>query len=148
MITDKHLAIIKAALTYFDEEFAAHGEAFKSYLAEADRKLRIVSEDFRETRERISEVTLRQVMFDTETNRLAMKNHFDTKDCINRSTPAKQIHYVALLIPKRLLPDGFRVLILTQSPSISSEIVNSNVSAIFSMFRSAKFRSPRSMPPT
>ena len=99
MITDKEMTIVRAALQYFCDEFEPHGDSFESYLSQQDRQLGIVNSDLRRVLELFRATKLRQVMLDTETNRLVSKDHFASEDALKVPTPAKRIKYVTLLLP-------------------------------------------------
>lgn len=99
MISEKELAITRIALRYYCEEFEPHGNSFESYVSEEDRKYVIQNSDLRRTLEKFGSVNIRQVMFDSESNRLVSKQHFASVDAASVPTPAKRISYVAILIP-------------------------------------------------
>ena len=99
MITEKEMVIVCAALQYFCEEFEPHGDSFESYLSEQHQQLGIVNSDLRRTLELFRATKPRQVMLDTETNRIVVKEHFASEDALMTPTPAKRISYVTLLLP-------------------------------------------------
>ena len=99
MITDKDMVIIRAALQYFCDEFEPHGDSFESYLSQQDRQLGIANSDLRRVRELFRASKPRQVMLDTESNRLISKEHFASEEALKVATPAKRIKYVTLLLP-------------------------------------------------
>ena len=99
MITDKDMTVVRAALQYFCDEFEPHGDSFESYLSQQDRQLGIVNSDLRRVLELFQSTKLRQVMLDTESNRLVSKEHFASADAMNVPTSAKRIKYVTLLLP-------------------------------------------------
>ena len=47
MITDKEMAIVRAALQYFCDEFEPRGDSFESYLSQQDRQFGIANSDLR-----------------------------------------------------------------------------------------------------
>ena len=98
MITDKEMAIVRVALQYFCDEFEPHGDSFLSYLSQRERQLGIANSDLRRVLELFRATKLRQVMLDTETNRLVSKDHFASEDALKVPTPAKRIIYVPLLL--------------------------------------------------
>lgn len=102
MITEKEMAIVRAALQYFCQEFEPHGDSFESYLSQQDRQLGIVNSDLRRVLELFRAIKPRQVMLDTESDRLVSKNHFAVEDALKVPTPAKRIKYVTLLLPVEL----------------------------------------------
>ena len=99
MITDKEMAIVRAALQYFCDEFEPHGDSFESYLSQQDRQLGIANSDLRRVLELFRATKLRQVMLDKESNRLVSKEHFASEDAMKGLTPAKRVIYVTLLLP-------------------------------------------------
>ena len=99
MITDKDMVIIRAALQYFCDEFEPHGDSFESYLSQQDRQFGIANSDLRRVLELFRATKPRQVMLDTESNRLVSKEHFASEDALKEPTPAKRIKYVTLLLP-------------------------------------------------
>ena len=88
MITDKDMVIIRAALQYFCDEFEPHGDSFLSYLSQQDRQLEIANSDLRRVLELFRATKLRQVMLDTESNRLVSKEHFASKGCLLYTSPS------------------------------------------------------------
>ena len=99
MIAEKQLAIVRAALRFFEEEMGPHGNSFETYLDEEDRRLGITNVDLAATCETFASLILRQVLLDTETGRLVSTQHFSNQDAAEAPTPANQIKYVALLLP-------------------------------------------------
>ena len=99
MITDKEMVIVRAALQYFCDEFEPHGDSFLSYLSQQDRQLGIANSDLRRVLELFRATRPRQVMLDTESNRIVSKEHFASEDAMKVPTPAKRIEYVTLLLP-------------------------------------------------
>ena len=93
------MVIIRAALQYFCDEFEPHGDSFLSYLSQQDRQLGIANSDLRRVLELFRATRPRQVMLDTESNRIVSKEHFASEDAMKGLTPAKQIIYVTLLLP-------------------------------------------------
>lgn len=88
MITEKEMAIVRAALQYFCQEFEPHGDSFKSYLSQQERQYGIANSDLRRVLELFRAIKPRQVMLDTESDRLVSKNHFASVDALKVSTPA------------------------------------------------------------
>ncbi len=103
MIIDKHLAIVRAALLFFVEEMGSHGSAFEMYLDGEAMDLGIQNSDLKQTRDLFGNVVTRKVMLDTESNRLANKQHFACKDADQTAPPAKRIVYVTLLVPREFV---------------------------------------------
>ena len=99
MVTDKHLAVVRAALKFFVEEMAPHGNSFESYLDDLGNRLKVRSGDLKDAQEQFLNLRSRQVMLDIESNKLVMKQHFATDDAKDSPTPAKRIKYVTLLLP-------------------------------------------------
>ena len=99
MITEKEMTIVRAALQYFCDEFEPHGDSFESYLSQHDRRMGIANSDLRRVLELFRATKPRQVMLDTESNRLVSKEHFASEDALKVPTPAKRIKYVTLLLP-------------------------------------------------
>ena len=99
MVTDKHLAVVRAALKFFVEEMGPHGNSFESYLDDLGNPLEIRNPDLKDAQEQFLNLRSRQVMLDTESNKLVMKQHFATDDAKDSPTPAKRIQYVTLLLP-------------------------------------------------
>ena len=99
MITEKEMTIVRAALQYFCDEFEPHGDSFESCLSKQDRQLGIENSDLRRVLELFRATEPRQVMLDTESNRLVSKEHFASEDAFKVPTPAKRIKYVTLLLP-------------------------------------------------
>ena len=99
MFTDKDMAIVRAALQYFCDEFEPHGDSLESYLSQHDRRLEIANSDLRRVLELFRATRPRQVMLDTESNRIVSKEHFASEDAMKGLTPAKRIIYVTLLLP-------------------------------------------------
>ena len=99
MITDKDMTVVRAALQYFCDEFEPHGDSFESYLSQRERQLGIANSDLRRVLELFRATKPRQVMLDTESNRLVSKEHFASEDALKVATPAKRIKYVTLLLP-------------------------------------------------
>ena len=99
MITEKEMTIVRAALQYFCDEFEPHGDSFESYLSQRERQLGIANSDLRRVLELFRATKPRQVMLDTESNRLVSKEHFASEDALKVATPAKRIKYVTLLLP-------------------------------------------------
>ena len=99
MITEKEMTIVRAALQYFCDEFEPHGDSFESYLSQQDRRLGIANSDLRRVLEVFQATKPRQVMLDTESNRLVSKEHCASADALKLPTPAKRIKYVTLLLP-------------------------------------------------
>ena len=99
MITEKEMTIVRAALQYFCDEFEPHGDSFESYLSQYDRRLEIANSDLRRVLELFRATKPRQVMLDTETNRLVSKEHFASDYVLKEPAPTKQIKYVTLLLP-------------------------------------------------
>ncbi len=99
MVNEKQLAIVRAALQYFDEEFSPNLDSFAPYLDEDGLLLDIANEDIRATRESFSNLRPRQVMIDIESSKLVMKQHFASKDAMVSKTPARRIKFATLLLP-------------------------------------------------
>ena len=99
MITDKDMTIVRAALQFFCDEFEPHGDSFESYLSQQDRQLGIANSDLRRVLKLFRATRPRQVMLDTENNRLVSKDHFASEDALKVPTLAKRIKYVTLLLP-------------------------------------------------
>ena len=99
MITEKEMTIVRAALQYFCDEFEPHGDSFESYLSQQDQRMGIANSDLRRVLELFRATKPRQVMLDTESNRLVSKEHFASEDALKVPTPAKRIKYVTLLLP-------------------------------------------------
>ena len=104
MITEKEMTIVRAALQYFCDEFEPHGDSFLSYLSQHDRRLGIGNSDLRRVLELFRATEPRQVMLDTESNRLVSKAHFASQDVLKVPTPAKRIKYATILLP--VAPEG------------------------------------------
>ena len=104
MITEKEMTIVRAALQYFCDEFEPHGDSFESYLRQHDRRLGIGNSDLRRVLELFRATEPRQVMLDTESNRLVSKAHFASQDVLKVPTPAKRIKYATILLP--VAPEG------------------------------------------
>lgn len=99
MVNEKHLAIVRSALQYFDEELTPHGSSFEQYLDEEATSLNIKNADIKLTRQAFSNLRPRQVMLDIESSKIVMKQHFASEDAAEGTTPAKQIKFATLLLP-------------------------------------------------
>ena len=99
MIADKQLAIVRAALSYFRDEFEPHGDSFESCLDSESMTLGIRNSDIGETCKLFAKVVARHVLYDTKSGRLTSTQHFACEDTAKLLTPAKRIRYVTLLLP-------------------------------------------------
>ena len=66
MLTEKHLAVVRAALTYLDEEISPHGnDALFDYLDESGRNLDPAIEDVKTARRIFDSVELNHLLVDS-----------------------------------------------------------------------------------
>ena len=98
MINENDLAIVGAALQYFDEEMSPNGSVFKHYLSGDALPREITVEDIRVARQKFRELVPRQVMIDVESSKLVMKQHFAFADAVVSKTPAKRIKFATILL--------------------------------------------------
>ena len=65
MLTDKHVAVLKAAVRFLEEEFCPHGaDSVRHYLDNSDRELGITSGDIAEARQQIAATEIRYAVLD------------------------------------------------------------------------------------
>jgi hypothetical protein len=98
MINEKDLAIVRAALHYFDEEISPNGSVLKHYLDEVALSLGVEAEDIRVARQKFKELVPRQVLIDIESSKLVMKQHFAFADAVVSKTPAQRIKFATILL--------------------------------------------------
>ena len=99
MIAEKQLAIVRAALSYFRDEFEPHGDSFESCLDSKSMTLGIRNSDIGETCKLFAKVVARHVLYDTDSDQLTTTQHFACEDTAKLPTPVKRIRYVTLLLP-------------------------------------------------
>ncbi len=67
MISNKHLAIVRAALTFWDEEMGASDrEAYKHYLHTKDKEMEFSAKEIAEARNLFNSVELKTALVDIE----------------------------------------------------------------------------------
>lgn len=98
LITEKHLAVVRAALKFFDEELGPHGNDFEMYLDKEDMRFGVTNSDLKATRDLFSNIVPRQTMLDIDSDLIATHQHFDCADAAMTDTPADRIRYVTLLL--------------------------------------------------
>jgi hypothetical protein len=104
VITNKHLAIVRAALTFWDEEMASIEESvYKHYLHSVDLGTRITATDVVAVRKHFNEVELKFALVENESGRFVSENPVDT---VLSYQPDKE-HLVCVLA-RRIDPASFR----------------------------------------
>ena len=98
MINESDLAIVRAAIQYFDEEMSPSGSVFEHYLDEEALSLGISVDDIRGTRNKLMGLVPRHVMIDIESSKLVVKQHFAFADAVVSKTPAKRIKFATVLL--------------------------------------------------
>ena len=79
MITNKHLAIVRAALTFWDEEMSPTEESvYRHYLHSADSGTRISAADVAAARKYFNEVELKFALVENESGRFASETPVET----------------------------------------------------------------------
>ena len=101
MLTEKHLAIIRAALRFWDQEMSPHGDdMFLDYLDESDRNLELTVADTRVTRELLSQSSLFYALAEKETNRLLSGDLIDATVGDEITFHSDRARLVTVLVPK------------------------------------------------
>jgi hypothetical protein len=104
VITNKHLAIVRAALTFWDEEMASTEESvYKHYLHSVDLGTRISATDVVAARKHFNEVELKFALVENESGRFVSENPVDAV----LSYPSDKEHLVCVLA-RRLDSASFR----------------------------------------
>ena len=98
MITEKHLAIVRAALTFWDEEMAsANQSAYKHYLHSADAETEFSPEDVGFARQYFNNVELKAALIEWSTRAFISESPVDFKDELSHQND-RQIP-VAVFVP-------------------------------------------------
>ncbi len=66
MLKEKHIAIVRAALTFWDEEIGANESMYKHYLHSSDQGIEISPADIMELRMYFNEVQIQFALVDDE----------------------------------------------------------------------------------
>jgi hypothetical protein len=99
LLTKRHLAVLRAALQYFDEELSPHGmEAMKDYF---DRPLDedLTREEVQQLREFLRGCKLRYACCDPKRKILLNPKLSVTVKGLNNISVGKNVHVAAVLLP-------------------------------------------------